>query len=364
MSSPKIELLRILCGKYRAQRVVTGCTGYFRVIALGVLLISGAGRAWAAQGIYGRASWGGTLVEHVEIRVYAQKPGTFGPLTGQKPSARAAAKPDGQYRFDLQPGNYVVEAIRKEPPNDGAGPEPGDLYCLFSGSPVTVEAGKTTNVGLYLTKVEKEERKEGETSLRGRLTFKDKPVLKAYLYLYKSADNSFRGPAEVLQPVLNGNFNVRVAPGRYFVLAKKRMKGGAYGPPEPGDLVNFYPLNPVTVAAGEAVSLTVPLGERLNQLDEGENTFKGLKISIVDEKNMPVSGQYIMAYRSSDRTGVPTATSGPSLSDGILYLKAPREAKYLRLRPAVGGPTEPGELSADAELVPGTKEIKLVVRKK
>lgn len=331
-------------------------------------LLAFAFPARSDEGIKGRASLGGTLIEAVEIKFYPLTPGGFGPLTGQKPVAGTKTATDGTYKMALPEGRYVVEALKKAPGKSAARPEAGDVHCLYSGSPVTVAKDKWTNVGLYLTQVAEEKRGVSQNSrIKGKLTFKGELLEKAYLYGYASADGLFHGPADFVQPVAKGNFSVAVPPGKYYLVARKRMKGGMYGPIEMGDKLNFYAGNPLTVGEREEIVIEIPMAERLSSLEEDESTERGQKIKLTDADGKPLASFYILAYRNADRSGPPAATSAPTDKNGETYLHLPPDAKYLRGRSTLGGPLLEDEVYVDGETSTGTAaatQITLKAKKK
>ncbi len=301
------------------------------------------------QGIRGRAALQGTLVEGLEVRVYAYRPGTFGPLTGDRPVAVARTATDGTYRIGLSPGRYVVEGIAKHGGNRSPRPEPGDLYCLYSGSPVAVAPEAWTPVGLNLVRVPPEGRTRGDTAIRGRITFGGELVEKCYLYVYTDAASAFRGPAPLLRPVRTGAFRIRVPPGTYYLVARKRARGGPYGPMDIGDRFNFYPLNPVRVTRGETVEVEIPLVERLSQLEEDPAGFRGLEVRVIQRGGAPAQGYYVLAYPGPERSGPPVATSLPTGPEGSTRLPvAPGTPVYLRTRRTLGGPLGEDEPYGDA----------------
>lgn len=315
--------------------------------------LSWAGAGWAAeQGIRGRASLAGEVDAGIAVTAYPSRAGSFGPLTGVAPLATTTTGTDGTYILAVPPGRYVVEALRKAPGNTAPRPEAGDLHCLYSGSPVTVAAGRWTAVGLNLVEVPREQRThEGPTRLAGKITYQGELQEKVYLYLYQDAATAFRGPARLLQPVATGTFRVRVPPGTYQLVARKRARGGAYGPVEIGDRFNFYPHNPVTVSEGEQVVLEIPLIERLSQLEEDPQTFTGLALRVLGADATPLSGFYVLAYASAARSGVPVATSQATDDSGRTHLPLPpAEVVYLRARSSVGGPLGEGQAFADGEV--------------
>jgi hypothetical protein len=341
-----------------------------RFLALGAFLAVTPLAAPAAEGVRGRASLEGVLVEGVEVRVYPYRPGTFGPLTGVSVLARARTTTDGSYEIPLPPGRYVVEGLKKA---DGAaatakGPETGDLQCLYSGSPITVSPGAWTAVGLNLVKVPAEERKktaDGASALRGRLTLKGQDVGKAYLYAYDEVGTVFHGPARVLQPVAKGSFRLRAPPGTYYLVARKRARGGAYGPIETGDLFNFYPRNPVVLGPGEEVTVELPLVERLSQLEEDAGAFQGLTVRLLEPGGKAAAGYYVLAYPTAQRSGPPLSTSPRTDAEGRTRLPlAPGQTAHLRARKSLGGPLERGELFADGPAsTAGGAELTLKLKK-
>jgi hypothetical protein len=220
-----------------------------------------------------------------------------------------------------------------------------------------------------MTPVSAEKRSPSSGSkISGLLTFKGAPLEKAYLYGYTSVDGLFHGPAEVLQPVAKGSFSVAVSPGTYYFVARKRVKGGAYGPIEMGDKLNFYPGNPVEIREGEEVSLEIPMAERLKSLEEDETTNKGLEVKLVDGEGKPVASYYVLAYASPERSGPPAATSTLTDPGGKTFINLPPGAVYLRGRASVGGPLGEDEAYADGEVNPSAASpapvILKVVKKK
>lgn len=343
---------------------------FVRCVALAALFFAAPLAASAAEGVRGRASADGVLVEGVEVRVYPYRPSTFGPLTDVPALARALTDTGGSYEIPVPPGRYVVEGLKKADGSPAAGkrPETGDLQCLYSGSPITVAAGAWTAVGLNLVKVPAEERKkaaDAASTLRGRLTLKGQDVGKAYLYVYDEVGTVFHGPARVLQPVAKGPFRFRAPPGTYYLVARKRVRGGAYGPIEIGDLFNFYPRNPVVVGPGEEVSIEIPLVERLSQLEEDPGAFQGLSVRLLEPGGKAAAGYYVLAYPTAQRSGPPLATSTRTDADGRTRLPlTPGQTAYLRARKSLGGPMERGELFADGpSSAAGGAELTLKLKK-
>jgi hypothetical protein len=196
-----------------------------------------------------------------------------------------------------------------------------------------------------------ERRPAGRSAVSGAVTLGGAPAEKVYLYAYAGAEGAFRGPAYLLQPVASGAFSVRLPPGTYHLVARKRVRGGAYGPIEIGDLFNFYPRNPVTLAQGEEVVLEIPLVERLSQLEEDPKAFHGRRVRVVTAAGEGAKGYHVLAYANPLRSGPPLAVSAPTDPEGWTLLPvAPDQALFLRARRSLGGPVEEGENVADGEL--------------
>jgi hypothetical protein len=87
------------------------------------------------QGIGGQVFYRGEAISHGVISVYNQLDGKFrgmGLLTN-------TLDEEGRFRFDLEPGNYVVIARRKKAER-GIGPvTQGDLFCYPSANPIQVK---------------------------------------------------------------------------------------------------------------------------------------------------------------------------------------------------------------------------------
>ncbi len=327
-----------------------------RFLLLLLLATFASARAEAAgQGVRGRASHGGVLVEGLVVSAYPYRPGTFGPLTGVDPIARTETATDGTYRLALPPGRYVMDGLKKAPGNSDGRPETGDLYCLYAGSPVVVGPATWTAVGLNLVQVPREARESAPRSrIRGTITLDGQPAVKVYLYLYADPASGFRGPARLLKPVPSGAFQVRTPPGTYYLVARQRARGGPYGPVAIGDRFNFYPRNPVTVGAGESVTVEIPLVERLSQLEEDPDAYQGVAVTVVGPDGTPRPGFYVLAYPSPTRSGPPLATGPATGTDGLTHLPVePGRPVFLRARRSLGGPLGEGEPFGDGALGAG-----------
>ena len=312
-----------------------------RTLLLLTALLSLAMTSWAAgdSGVRGRAAWRGELVPGVKVRAYRAI--TDIPLD-QTVAVSEPTALDGTYSLDLPPGSYVLTA------SSGSGrPQTGDLFCYYSGSPIQVTAGSYRNVGFNLIRVPAEAPPEvsERSAIRGEISFQGEPLSRSYLYVYQNANKGFKGPAYFVQPVANGSFRLNLPPGDYYLLARKRERGGQFGPIEIGDYFNFYHGNPLHVEAGRIHEVKIETITRLSMLEEelpGE--FSGVRGQVLDHSQQPMAGLYVFAYRDSAMTGTPDFFSAPTGDDGRFELALPDAGPfYLLARQAFGGPAAEGE---------------------
>lgn len=297
--------------------------------------------AWAGNGVKGRAAWRGELVPGLWVSAYLaiEDVAAGKPLAVSGPTAL-----DGTYQLELPPGSYVLVARSF----DGQ-PKPGDYFCYYSGSPIDVQAGHYTNVGFNLIRVPEEAAlKRGKTTgLAGEISYQDEPLEKVYLYVYRDAKSHFKGPAYNIVPVEKGRFRLRLPEGDYYLLARKRLAGGRYGPVAIGDYFNFYYGNPVHLAQGTVRTIHLETITRLSNLEQGEDElpFQGVRGQVFGPDGAPVAHLYVFAYRDPAMTGTPDFFSGATDADGHFELRLPPQGSfYLLARQSFGGPAAEGEL--------------------
>ncbi len=308
-------------------------------LALILILLTAAAPALASSGIKGRVAWRGELVPEVRVRAYRAVADI---ARGAAVAVSAPAATDGTYRLELPPGEYYLTARDFE----GA-PVPGGHFCYYSGGPVRVSEGSYTNVGFNLIRIPTEAPPEAGsfTGLRGEITFQGEPLEKSYLYVYRDGEKGFKGPGYLIHPVERGTFRLRLPPGDYYLLARKRAVGGMYGPIEIGDHFNYYFGNPVRVEAGKVREVKIETITRLSMLEEETALpFHGVRGTILGPGDKPVAGVRVFAYRDAGMTGTPAYFSPPTAADGRFELAVPLgEGFFLLARQSFGGPAEPGE---------------------
>lgn len=298
-----------------------------------------AGPAFAESGARGRVAWRTELIQGVKVKAYR----SVEDITGGVPVATSApSDQDGVYQLDLPPGNYYLTASSR----DGQ-LKPGDLFGYFNGSPLQVPAEGFRNVGFNLIKVPEEEtaKVSDRSGVYGNITYQDGPIERVYLYVYTDPGSGFKGLGYFVQPVEKGRFRINLPPGDYYLLARKRARGGQFGPIEQGDFYSYYHGNPVHVSAGAAREVKIEMVERLAILEKDVVEFQGVRGRIVDASGHAQAGLYVFAYRVAEMTGTPDFFSAPTTSDGRFELALPDAGPYYLLaRQAFGGPAEMAEL--------------------
>jgi len=305
-----------------------------------LLLAATVTPAWAGSGIQGRVAWRTELVPGITIRAYR----SLSEMAADRPVAQAAATAlDGTYRLDLPPGSYFLTARDF----DGK-PHPGDHFCYYSGSPVQVRADGYTNVGFNLIRIPSEAPPQNAayTGIEGDISYQGEPLERVYLYVYKDPEDGFKGPGYTILPVEKGHFRLRLPPGDYWLLARKRAKGGRFGPIETGDYFNAYYGNPVRIEAGQVRDIQLETITRLSMLEEGPKLpFRGVRGLVVGSDGKPAAGLHVFAYTTPEMAGTPDYFSTPSGPDGRFELALPGTGPYYLLaREAFGGPASEGEL--------------------
>lgn len=295
--------------------------------------------AFADSGSKGRVAWRGELVEGVTVRAYR----AVEDISAGKPFAVSApSDQDGIYQLDLPPGRYFMTAS-----NRNGDLQPGDLFGYFNGSPLQVPNEGYRNVGFSLLKIPEERpaMASERSGIKGEITHQGEPLERVYLYVYKDPGSGFKGLGYFVQPVERGKFRVNLPPGDYYLLARKRARGGQFGPIEQGDYYSYYYGNPVHVSSGEVRDVQIEMLERLAMLEEEVVTFQGVRGQVVDASGKAQPGLHVFAYRAAEMTGTPDFFSLPSGADGRFELALPGAGPYYLLaRQAFGGPAQGSEL--------------------
>jgi hypothetical protein len=335
--------------------------GLVAVVAAALLLalcrVAAAAPAAPESVVEGLAALRGVLVPGVVVLAFAEP----GPGPAAVPVAVSApTDAQGRYRMSLKPGSYHLAAVKAAVPPWPFRGQPGDLYSYYLGNPVVVEAGKTTRVGFNLVKVGKRPApaRDAASGVAGQVLFEDKPLGRSYVHVYRDAATNFRGLGMATMPTdEQGRFTVKLPPGRYYVLARKRQGGGMYGPPGKDDHVGYLPGNPVEVKAGELTRVALETTTRIDQLEQlwpaegaGAGWFEG---AVRNTAGAPVAGLYVLFYTDPALAGVPAFVAGPTDAAGRFKARAALGTFHLLARSALGGPVEAGEWYGKAVVAGG-----------
>jgi hypothetical protein len=303
--------------------------------------------AAAGPGVEGLAALRGDFVAGVVVLAFGEP----GPGPKAAPIAVSAGTDEsGRYRIALKPGSYYLVAVKT-----AGAPWPfpgskGDLFCYYLGNPIVVEPGKMTRVGFNMVRVgDPPAPAAGEgAGLAGQVLFEDKPLGRAYVHVYRDVATNFRGMGLAAVPTgEDGKFRIKLPPGSYYVLARKRQGGGMYGPPGKDDYIGYLPGNPVTVRPGAFTPLALEATSRVDLLEEiwftegaSAGWFEG---DVVEAAGKPASGLYVLFYTDEAMSGTPAFVAGPTDAKGHFRVRAAAGKFHLLARSNLGGPLETGE---------------------
>jgi len=265
----------------------------------------------------------------------------------------------GLYRFQLPPSEYFFTAKGNM---DGK-----EFYAYHGNNPIKVE---TENIWLtfMINEIKPPAYSDGDTSLKGVVTYKGSPVKDAYITLYTPETKKFKGLGYRTESInADGTFNLSLTAGKYVVVAKKKETGKKMRPLKKGDLFCYYPQNPVEVRAGQVVQIEVPCypkGDRGSfaetpQIKKNDYTTvehladksrSGIKGNVRDVYGNPVAGLFVLAYRSKEpvflmhQLSERTEYSGETDSKGNYFIPVDSDGDfYIVARSTVGGSPQSGD---------------------
>jgi len=252
---------------------------------------------------------------------------------------------DGTFSMELDRGNFYVAA--KTDAKEGA----PAMYSFYGGNPVSVDPARPVEITLNLT-VRPDEPvvttggKYG--GVEGVVTFEGEPLSGVVLFVYLDSNNAFRGMGYYMSPPtgVDGRFRLRMGPGTYYVVARKRMGGSMAGPLREGDYFGYLEINPVVVEEeGMLYKVEVPLVQKVERASPGGHGKTLITGVIRDPDGNAVPGVRAVLYKSADMMNRPAHMSEPSGPDGSFEVEVPIGGTYyLAARDTIGGPVEPGQL--------------------
>ena len=144
-----------------------------------------------------------------------------------------------------------------------------------------------------------------------------------------------------------GRFRIKLPPGKYYILGRKRKAGGMYGPPMKDDYIGYYHGNPLEVGSGEMRQVTLETTTRVDLIEEiwfTENKGAGWLTGVVTDGEMKaVEGLYVLFYSEAAMAGAPVFVAGPTDGGGRFRVRAAEGKYFLLARSNLGGPPQKGE---------------------
>lgn len=306
-----------------------------------------ADRGEDPTGVEGLAAYRGDFVPGAVVIAFRHA----GPGKESTPLAVSApTDDDGRYRLLLPAGKYYLLALKSDPPLWPTSLRAGDLFCYYLGNPVPVDEGKMTRVGFNMIKVPADDQPlpAERGGVAGKVVFEGRPLGRSYVYVYRDRATNFRGMGVATIPAdAAGMFRITLAPGRYYLLGRKRKAGGMFGPPGKDDHIGYYFGNPVEVREKEVRDVTLEMTTRIDLLEElwfkegkGSGWFNG---RVTDHGGRPVAGLYVLFYSGTQLSGTPAFIAGPTDGAGDFQVRAAPGRYRLLARSSIGGPPTEGE---------------------
>jgi len=178
---------------------------------------------------------------------------------------------------------------------------------------------------------------QGVTGIRGHVLVKSSgaALSDGYVNIYPDAVTNLLGPSKFMSTPTDadGNFQLAVPPGIYYVVARKRLSGQPTGPLSPGDYYSEHQRLVTKVEAGKLVVVDLPVVEMtapmfFNSRQTDQQTTTGIKGSLVDQDGKPVRGGFAMAYLSPEMKRLPDYISTLSDEQGQFTLYLPEGGTY------------------------------------
>jgi len=266
----------------------------------------------------------------------------------------------GVYKFQMPPGNYYFTAKGQV---DGK-----DFFAYHGNNPVKVEK-ENVWITLMSNEVKAPVYSDGDTSLKGVVTYKGKPLNDAYIALYAPDSKTFKGLGLRTESIYDGKeFNFTVPPGKYVVIAKRMEGEKRIRPLKKGDFFCYYPQNPVEVKADKIVRVEVscyPKNDRgsfteapmikandYSTIDGAGPKYKtGIKGRVTDLEGKPAAGVFVLAHRSHTPVFFQyylshgTEYIGETDKDGRYFIPMDSDGDfYVVARSSLGGGPHGGEL--------------------
>ena len=191
--------------------------------------------------------------------------------------------------------------------------------------------------------------------ISGRVVLKGtgQPVQGTHIYAYTDYSKNLIGVADHVSKgsSQDGSYLLKLPPGEYYIVARKRVSGANYGPIVTGDLYDHrFEQQILKIAESGMLEKDFEL-EKLSEpmffqvFTEGQRkTLTGVRGRVFDEEGEAVQGAFATAYRTSDMKRLPDFVSTLTGDDGSFTLYLPTGGKwYIGARSHARAAPEPGE---------------------
>lgn len=178
---------------------------------------------------------------------------------------------------------------------------------------------------------------QGVTGIRGHVFIEASgdALSGSYVNIYPDAVTNLLGPSKFMSIPTDkeGNFQLDVPPGIYYVVARKRLSGQPTGPLSPGDYYSEHQRLVTKVEAGKIVVVKLPVAVMkapmfFNSRQTDQQTTTGIKGVLVDQAGQPVRGGFAMAYVDQEMKRLPDYISTLSNEQGQFTLYLPEGGTY------------------------------------
>jgi len=156
-----------------------------------------------------------------------------------------------------------------------------------------------------------------------------------YVNIYPDAVTNLLGPSKFMSIPTDaeGNFQMEVPPGVYYVVARKRLSGQPTGPLSPGDYYSEHQRLVTKVEPGKIVVVELPVAVMkapmfFNSRQTDQQTTTGIKGVLVNPEGQPVRGGFAMAYVDQEMKRLPDYISTLSDEKGQFILYLPEGGTY------------------------------------
>lgn len=178
---------------------------------------------------------------------------------------------------------------------------------------------------------------QGTTGVAGKVIDKvsGQPLAGAYVNIYPDATSNLLGPSQFISSPTDGKgrYRVAVAPGTYYVVARKRVSGQMTGPLSPGDYYSEHQRIITEVLYGKLAVVDLPVTVMKSPMFFKKGmveraTSTGVRGVLVDAQGKPVPGSFAIAYTDDDIKRLPDYASTLTDADGRFTLYLPKGGSY------------------------------------